>query len=201
TEAAILDVRAEVLFLLLREPHELVPREVEEGIPREVVRVEGDDLFARVDLRARVFDHRVQEVRRHLRVGVPVARLVAGAGEGEAVRRGEELVRESGRRGDGDAEGLERVASCAAHGAAYTASESDANVKSVTFSVGKYRLEPRPCSLVMTRRLGPMASMLRSIFTGVSFQRKFFTGLVIFPFSMRKSPSRVRPVKRQVCGS
>ena len=67
-------------------------------------------------------------------------------------------------------------------------------MKSVTFKGGNHSPEPRFCSLVMTRRLGPIASMLRSIFTGVSFHRKFFTGRVTFPSSMRNSPSRVRPV-------
>ena len=40
-----------------------------------------------------------------------------------------------------------------------------------------------------------------SICTGDSLNRKLFTGRVIAPFSIRKTPSRVRPVTRIVCGS
>jgi hypothetical protein len=35
---------------------------------------------------------------------------------------------------------------------------------------------------------------LLSMNRGESLKRKFFTALVIFPFSMRKVPSRVSPV-------
>ena len=46
-----------------------------------------------------------------------------------------------------------------------------------------------------------IASTFLSIVIGDSLKRKFVTGRVILPFSIRNTPSRVRPVTRIVCGS
>ena len=51
-----------------------------------------------------------------------------------------------------------------------------------------------PSSLALTRTGVPSASRLFSMKTGESLNRKFLTARVIFPFSIRKVPSRVRPV-------
>src|SRR3989304_3382629 len=46
-----------------------------------------------------------------------------------------------------------------------------------------------------------MASAFASMVTGDSLKRKLFTGATTWPFSIRKTPSRVRPVMRIDCGS
>ena len=51
-----------------------------------------------------------------------------------------------------------------------------------------------PDSDALTRIARPIASRLLSMTIGLSLKRKFFTGLLILPFSIRKVPSRVRPV-------
>ena len=58
----------------------------------------------------------------------------------------------------------------------YTASDKLVKVKSRIF-IGGTKLPPRRTGL-------PSASRLLSIITGLSLKRKFFTGNLIFPFSM-----------------
>src|SRR2546426_205586 len=137
--------------------------------------VAGDHRLARIDLHPGVLDHRIEQVGGHLRIDVPVARLVAQPREGEPPRQG------ARRRGQ------ERHRRELEHRAPlHTASESEEKVKSVTFNAGNANAEPMSCSEVITRRVGPIISVLRSIFTGVSFQRKFFTARETLPFSTRK---------------
>ena len=87
-EAPVLHVAAEVLLLPGVEPHQGVPGHVEEGKGEDLGGVQRHHLLPRVDLGAGVLDHRVEEVGRHLRVDVPVARAVAHPGEGEAAGAG-----------------------------------------------------------------------------------------------------------------
>jgi hypothetical protein len=46
----------------------------------------------------------------------------------------------------------------------------------------------------LTRIARPIASRLLSMTIGLSLKRKFLTGWLILPFSIRNVPSRVRPV-------
>jgi hypothetical protein len=58
-----------------------------------------------------------------------------------------------------------------------------------------------PDSDALTRIARPIASRFLSMTIGLSLKRKFFTGWLILPFSIRNVPSRVRPVYRIVRGS
>ena len=58
-----------------------------------------------------------------------------------------------------------------------------------------------PDSEALTRIGRPIASRLLSMTIGLSLNRKFFTGWLMRPFSMRNVPSRVSPVYRIVLGS
>jgi len=76
-----------------------------------------------------------------------------------------------------------------------TASLKLVKLKSLTFSGGTITACPGPpSSLALTRTGVPSASRLFNMKTGESLNRKFFTARVIFPFSIRKVPSRVSPV-------
>lgn len=75
-----------------------------------------------------------------------------------------------------------------------TASEMLAKLKSRTRNAGS------TCP-VRVRSARPISSILLTMISGLSFQRKFFTARVIFPFSIRNVPSRVRPVSRPLRGS
>src|SRR3954468_12145123 len=78
---------------------------------------------------------------------------------------------------------------------------SDKLVKLKSFAlIGGITTGP-PCSVPPSRTAGAIASMLASRKSGDSLKRKFLIALVIFPFSIRNVPSRVRPVKRIVRGS
>src|SRR5688500_3785865 len=84
-------------------------------------------------------------------------------------------------------------------GLVQTASDNDVKLKSFTFSAG-ITMAPPPS--VPARRIdGPIASMLFSMNSGDSLKRKFLIAFEILPFSIRKVPSRVRPVNRIVRGS
>src|SRR5688500_5523348 len=69
----------------------------------------------------------------------------------------------------------------------HTASDSDVKFQSRTRRLGT----TRPASTLSAR---PSSSILFSMNSGLSFQRKFLSGRVILPFSIRKVPSRVSPV-------
>ena len=78
---------------------------------------------------------------------------------------------------------------------AYTASDSDENVKSRTLIGGMYTAPPAPrFSDALMRIVGPIASRLFKKKIGDSLKRKFLIGRVTLPFSIRNVPSRVRPV-------
>src|SRR5947207_4183189 len=88
------------------------------------------------------------------------------------------------------------------HPCFYTASDKLVNEKSRTLSAGASTGLPAPTrSEPMMRSGGDMASTLLSILTGVSLKRKFLIAYLSRPCSMRNVPSRVKPVKRTVCGS
>src|SRR6185503_1741409 len=81
----------------------------------------------------------------------------------------------------------------------YTASDRLVKLKSRAFTVGM-TTSPPP-SVPANRMAGPIASMLLSMNSGESLKRKLRTAFVTLPFSMRKTPSRVRPVYIAVRGS
>ncbi len=56
-----------------------------------------------------------------------------------------------------------------------------------------------PPSRPLTRTACPTILVFFSSRTGLSMNRKFMTGRVIFPFSIRNTPSRVNPVCCNVC--
>ena len=78
-----------------------------------------------------------------------------------------------------------------------TASETLVKLKSVVIRAGAMF---EPVSSFVTR-IGCVNFVVRcSTSAGLSFHRKFVTGSVTLPFSMRKTPSRVSPVNCQVLG-
>src|SRR5687768_14963343 len=81
----------------------------------------------------------------------------------------------------------------------YTASDRLVKLKSRTLSGG---ITTAPPASVPATRIGrPSISRLLSMNSGDSLKRRLRIALAIFPFSMRKVPSRVRPVYSTVRGS
>ena len=74
----------------------------------------------------------------------------------------------------------------------YTASLLEVNRKSRARMAGK-AFDPLATGALM-------ASRFFSRFTGLSLNRKLFTGWTILPFSISQTPSRVRPVITRFCG-
>src|SRR6516162_3420147 len=77
----------------------------------------------------------------------------------------------------------------------YTASLMDWKLKSRVLIGGTTMAAPMsPDSDALTRIARPIASRFLSMAIGLSLKRKFLTGWLILPFSIKKVPSRVRPV-------
>src|ERR1035438_4723586 len=79
----------------------------------------------------------------------------------------------------------------------YTASDTLVNEKSFTTIAGAIMPCPSP---PRTRTGVPIATVFFSISTGLWLKRKFITGAVTLPCSIRKTPSRVSPVICIDCG-
>ena len=82
-QSAMLDEAAQSLAFIVRKADELMAGHEEERERHELLGRGGDDNFLGVDGNRRVLDDGVQNVGRHLRVVVPVARFVPQPGEHE----------------------------------------------------------------------------------------------------------------------
>ena len=88
------------------------------------------------------------------------------------------------------------------HHCHYTASDALVKEKSRTLSAGASTGLPAPNrSEPVILSDGDIASMLLRTLTGVSLKRKFLIADLSRPCSIRKVPSRVRPVSKTDCGS
>ena len=75
-ESAVADVFLKILAFLSGKLHELVPRQVTERAPEELIAFQGDDPLAGIDPKRRVLNKGIQQVGRHALVHVPVTGFV-----------------------------------------------------------------------------------------------------------------------------
>src|SRR5690606_7885906 len=212
-KATIAHVTLEVAPFLGIELDQLVPGQVAERRAQHLRVGQRDHVFVRVHAQRGVVHQRGDQVGRHARIHVPVAGVVFEPGEPEVVtaglRKGGRYRRPCGRAKK-QAKELGAIHETGAGGwkwgvrerhkpphlvlllltphssfltsRLYTASDNEVKVKSRSFIGGIIitKLDSSPA----TRTGLPSSSMLLSMITGDSLKRKFFTGYLIWPFSM-----------------